>query len=82
MIQLQKTTTAPASLANKKRYDGDDVKDLLAKDHYDKCYICERQRTTDFQIEHLHLMKDTIGKIFSLLAVIATLKNHLILMVL
>ena len=54
MIQLQKTTTAPASLANKKRYDGDDVKDLLAKDHYDKCYICERQRTTDFQIEHLH----------------------------
>lgn len=54
MIQLQKTTTAPASLANKKRYDSDDVKDLLAKDHYDKCYICERQRTTDFQIEHLH----------------------------
>lgn len=54
MIQLQKTTTAPASLANKKRYDGDDVKELLAKDHYDKCYICERQRTTDFQIEHLH----------------------------
>lgn len=54
MIQLQKTTTAPASLTNKKRYDSDDVKDLLAKDHYDKCYICERQRITDFQIEHLH----------------------------
>ena len=54
MIQLQKTTTAPASLTNKKRDDSDDVKDLLAKDHYDKCYICERQRTTDFQIEHLH----------------------------
>ena len=33
MIQLQKTPTAPASLANKKRYDSDDVKDLLAKDH-------------------------------------------------
>lgn len=54
MIQLQKTTTAPASLANKKRYDDDDVKDLLAEDQYNKCYICERQRTTDFQIEHLH----------------------------
>ena len=58
MIQLQKTTTAPASLTNKKRDDSDDVKDLLAKDHYDKCYICERQRTTDFHIEHLHSQKN------------------------
>lgn len=58
MIQLQKTTTAPASLAKKKRYDDDDVKDLLAEDHYDKCYICERQRTTDFHIEHLHSQKN------------------------
>ena len=54
MIQLQKTTTAPASLATKNKYDGEDVKALLAKDHYDKCYICERQLTTDFQVEHLH----------------------------
>ena len=52
MIQLQKTTTAPASLATKNKYDGEDVKALLAKDHYDKCYICERQLTTDFQVEH------------------------------
>ncbi|WP_315015749.1 HNH endonuclease [Capnocytophaga leadbetteri] len=54
MIQLQKTTTAPASLATKNKYDGEDVKALLARDHYDKCYICERQLTTDFQVEHLH----------------------------
>lgn len=54
MIQLQKTTIAPDSLTTKKRYDGEDVKALLAKDHYDKCYICERQLTTDFQVEHLH----------------------------
>ena len=54
MIQLQKTTTAPASLATKNKYDGEDLKALLAKDHYDKCYICERQLTTDFQVEHLH----------------------------
>ena len=54
MIQLQKTTTAPASLAAKTRYDGEDVKALLAQDHYDKCYICERKLTTDFQVEHLH----------------------------
>jgi len=54
MIQLQKTTTAPASLAAKTRYDGDDVKALLAQDHYNKCYICERKLTTDFQVEHLH----------------------------
>jgi len=54
MIQLQKTTTAPDSLATKNKYDGEDVKALLAKDHYDKCYICERQLTTDFQVEHLH----------------------------
>ena len=57
MIQLQKTTTAPASLATKNKYDGEDVKALLAKDHYDKCYICERQLTTDFQVEHLHSQK-------------------------
>ena len=54
MIQLQKTTTAPISLGTKNKYDGEDVKALLAKDHYDKCYICERQLTTDFQVEHLH----------------------------
>lgn len=54
MIQLQKTTTAPASLANKDKYYGEDVIDLLAKDHYDKCYICERKLPTDFQVEHLH----------------------------
>lgn len=65
MIQLQKTTTAPASLANKKRYDGDDVKDLLAEDQYNKCYICERQRTTDFHIEHLHSQKNYPKEIYN-----------------
>ena len=58
MIQLQKTTTAPDSLTAKKRYDGEDVKALLAKDQYDKCYICERKRSTDFHIEHLHSQKN------------------------
>ena len=58
MIQLQKTTIAPDSLTTKKRYDGEDVKALLAKDQYNKCYICERQRTTDFHIEHLHSQKN------------------------
>lgn len=65
MIQLQKTTTAPASLANKKRYDDDDVKDLLAEDQYNKCYICERQRTTDFHIEHLHSQKNYPKEIYN-----------------
>ena len=36
MIKLQKTTSAPDSLATKNKYDGEDVKALLAKDHYDK----------------------------------------------
>ena len=58
MIQLQKTTIAPDSLTTKKRYDDEDVKALLAKDQYDKCYICERQRTTDFHIGHLHSQKN------------------------
>ena len=65
MIQLQKTTTAPASLANKKRYDDDDVKNLLAEDQYNKCYICERQRTTDFHIEHLHSQKNYPKEIYN-----------------
>ena len=54
MIQLQKTTTAPASLATKNKYDGEDVKRQLATDQHQKCYICERKQTTDFQIDHLH----------------------------
>lgn len=54
MIKVYKSNKAPTSLATQAKYDGDDVKALLAQDQYNKCYICERKRTTDFEIEHLH----------------------------
>lgn len=54
MIKVHKSITPPTSLVSKTKYDGEDVKALLAKDQYDKCYICERIQTTDFEIEHLH----------------------------
>lgn len=53
MIREKKSTNAPASLSSNKRYDGEDVKQQLMADQYEKCYICERKLTTDFEIEHL-----------------------------
>lgn len=52
MIRVFKSPSAPATLTTAKAYDGEDVKKQLLQDHYDKCYICERARDTDFEIEH------------------------------
>lgn len=52
MIRVFKSQSAPATLTTTKAYDGEDVKRQLLQDHYDKCYICERARDTDFEIEH------------------------------
>lgn len=52
MIRVRKSSTAPSSLTTTAAYDGEDVKKQLLEDQYDKCYICERSRDTDFEIEH------------------------------
>ena len=52
MIRVYKSPNAPSSLTTTKRYDGEDVKKQLLADQHDKCYLCERNRDTDFEIEH------------------------------
>lgn len=58
MIRVFKSGNIPASLLSKKAYDGEDVKQQLLDDQYEKCYICERKRDTDFEIEHLKSKKN------------------------
>ena len=53
MIRVFKSENAPASLATKESYDGEDVKKQLLEDQYGKCFVCERKLTTDFEIDHL-----------------------------
>lgn len=52
MIRVSKSPSIPTTLTTTKAYDGEDVKQQLLQDHHDKCYICERTRDTDFEIEH------------------------------
>ena len=52
MIKEKKNANVPTSLLTTKRYDGEDVKQQLMADQHEKCYICERKLTTDFEIEH------------------------------
>lgn len=53
MIRVRKREQAPAELATQ-GYTDDAVKRAILEDQDDKCYICERKVTTDYQVEHLH----------------------------
>lgn len=52
MIRVVKNRTSPASLLNSQSYNGQDVRRQLRVDHHSICYLCERRRDTDFEIEH------------------------------
>ena len=52
MIRVKKNPGVPLSLTTTSRYDGEDVKKQLLADQIDKCYMCERKRDKDFEIEH------------------------------
>lgn len=52
MIRVRKSAAAPVELATK-GYTCDEVKKAILADQDDKCYICERRVTTDYQVEHL-----------------------------
>ncbi len=52
MIKVKKSHDEPSSLNTTLRYDGEDVKEKLLTDQSEKCYLCERKRDTDFEIEH------------------------------
>lgn len=58
MVKYDKTKTPPASLFVEKmkkngRYNNIDVVELLKKDFYDKCYICELKGLQGPEVEHL-----------------------------
>lgn len=52
MFNVIRTHPAPASLAEARAYDGDDVYAELRKVFYDKCYICETNDPHDINVEH------------------------------
>lgn len=54
MFRVIKTMPAPTSLAKKVSYDSDDVINQLAKDFYNKCYICEIKDPISLNVEHFH----------------------------
>lgn len=62
MIKVYKRATAPAELATK-GYKCDEVKAAILEDQHDKCYLCERKVTTDYQVEHLASQKNNADKI-------------------
>jgi len=53
MIRVRKSDHVPESLVAQKKYGENDVREQLKSDQDAKCYICERNRTTDFEVEHL-----------------------------
>ncbi|MEI7052142.1 HNH endonuclease [Pseudomonas koreensis] len=64
MFNAVRTIEAPASLAAKQRYDGDDVYIELCKIFFDKCYICETKEPHDINVEHFHPHKGDVHKKF------------------
>lgn len=53
MIDVIRSQPAPESLTQRKRYDGDDVKERLLADFLGKCYLTEKiVGRASFQIEH------------------------------
>lgn len=55
MIRIRKSNETPGSLrsSNCKKYDSEDVKEVLYSDHDGKCYLCEQATGKSFEIEHL-----------------------------
>ena len=51
MIRISKSQIVPESLTETQTYDREDVQERLLHDQHRKCYLCERTRTTDFEIE-------------------------------
>lgn len=52
MFNVVRYEPAPASLADKQRYDSEDVWTALNKVFHKKCYICETSEPQDINVEH------------------------------
>lgn len=62
MIRVRKREEEPAELSVK-GYACDQVKQALLEDQDDKCYICERKVTTNYEVEHLASQKNNAGEV-------------------
>ena len=62
MIRVYKRHDAPEAL-EACGYNHDEVKRALLEDQYEKCYLCERKLTTDYQVEHIVSQKGDESKI-------------------
>lgn len=60
MIRVRKSDQAPESLSDGTSYGEDDVRAQLFRDQDTKCYICERRRTTDLEVEHVQSQKNNL----------------------
>lgn len=63
MVKIERTQTPPASLEIEAKkangsYSENDVWELLTKDFHNKCYLCENNKATSVEIEHLVPHKD------------------------
>ena len=62
MIRVYKRHDAPEAL-EARGYNHDEVKRALLEDQHEKCYLCERKLTTDYQVEHIVSQKGDESKI-------------------
>lgn len=53
MVKIERSYPAPESLKDKKSYREKDVIERLLEDFHGKCYICELDKLTDINVEHL-----------------------------
>ena len=61
MIRVYKRNEEPETLRTR-GYKDDKVKRALLEDQHDKCYLCERKLTTDYEVEHLVSQKGDASK--------------------
>ena len=52
MFNVIRNGSPPASLANRQKYDSEDVWEALNKVFHKKCYICETSEPQDINVEH------------------------------
>ena len=64
MIQQRKSPVAPTSLAGKKSWDGEDVREALYADQDGKCYLCEVCTDHFFEVEHVQSRSNFPEKAF------------------
>lgn len=62
MVKIERSYPAPESLSQKQSYREDDIIQRLEKDFNGKCYICELDKLSDINVEHLNPHKGDENK--------------------